>query len=225
MVGTIMRKMLVSAITLGAALLLVAPALADPAPAVGVQLGSLGYGLVLEEPLNPFVSVRLQNGVFSESLNGSVNGFQYSGQLHYDNVAALLDLHPLGGRFRVSAGIVGGSNRLDATGQRANGTYTFNGHAYPAALVGSVTAAVKTSALAPYLGVGSGGGARRGLSLSYEAGVVFWSPAATLTNSDPAAALIPGFTQNLAAAQAQLARNVGVLKTYPVVDVQLTFRP
>ncbi|MGD1068263.1 MAG: hypothetical protein ABR975_15745 [Vulcanimicrobiaceae bacterium] len=222
-----MRKLLASAgAALSAALLLVAPALADPgAPAVGVQLSSLGYGLVLEEPVNRFVSVRLQNGVFSTSQSGTVNGFQYNGQLHYDNVAALLDLHPLGGRFRVSAGLVAGNNYLDGTGQRANGTYTLNGQTYQASLVGSVSASVKTSSLAPYLGVGSGGGARRGLSFSYDVGVVFWSPSAMLSYSNPAAAQIPGFTQNLLAAQAQLARGVGVLRTYPVVDVQLTLRP
>jgi len=219
-----MKSLLLASVVATAAAFALAPAAqADDTIAAGVHAGTLGYGISVEKPLNRFFGVRVQNGIASYSSSGSSSTFTYTGTLHYSNYAVLVDFHPLGGAFRVTAGgVLSGNDHLAATGTpNGNGTYTINGDTYTAAQVGQLNGEVKFGGAAPYLGIGSSG--RGPISFVSDVGIAFRSVNSTLAATGLAVGT-PTFDSDLAAAQAKLQHDVSFLKTYPVVDIGLRIK-
>jgi len=219
------RSFVAAAVLLAASLFAVSPARADDTNlAIGVHAGTLGYGISLEKPIDDKLAIRVQNGLFSLSANSTSNTVNYNGTLTFSNYATLVDFHPGGGHFRLTAGAVLGNDHINASGTpNGDGTYTINGNLYTAAQVGTLNGQVKLGGFAPYLGIGAGSSHKAGLSFTYDAGIAFRSSTASLSATGTGVGTAQ-FDADLAAAQAKLQSNANYLKTYPVIDIGLSYR-
>ncbi len=211
---------------LSCALLAPAAARADvlAQSATDLHVSSLGYGVALSHAIAPGAELRLSTGTLALTRSGSADNLDYTGTARLRNVAALLDFHPGRTPFRLSAGMLFGSDRIDVTGTSSgNGTYTINGNTYTAAQVGTVTGSAKLGSSAPYVGFGIGAPRRRGTYFTADAGVVFRSVSTTLDASGPATQM-PQFQADLAQARRDFASSANVLRTYPVLSLGLATR-
>jgi hypothetical protein len=232
----------VKAVGLGALATLMALAAlgwaAGPAAAqvvVDVQAGTPGIGAGVAWTLAPELAVRV-NGNYLTGIDRSerAGGNLYQAHLRLGNAAALLDWHPAGGGFRLSAGAMYDANRVEGdTVPSSGGTYTIGNLQLPASLVGTLHGKVDFPSVAPYAGLGwsaapSGG---RGFGFFADAGVAYQGrPSVTLTPRPP-----PGSPLNnpiaLALLAPELAREAARVESkidgyrwFPVLAVGVSYR-
>ena len=210
------------AMTLG--LVLAAPALAradsfNPI-SVGVGASTLGYGVTLERPLLFNLSARIVTGRLSSSDERRYDGNPYTRTFNENNALVAADFRPSSGRWRLSAGVLFGSDRTDYIVRDNAGTYALNGNSYPVASAGLVKSTVSYARPAPFAGVGGGTGITRGLAISFDVGAVLRNGTLTTSTSGVLAG-DPAFSRDLAATGAQFKRRF----LQPVVSVGLTYRP
>jgi hypothetical protein len=96
--------------TLAAAPLAAAPAEGPPV-AVGIKGGTLGLGVEVELGLTRHLAVRVAGASYDQGLDFAAGDIDYRGDLELGNLAALLDLHPTGSGFRLTAGVLWNDNR------------------------------------------------------------------------------------------------------------------
>jgi hypothetical protein len=205
---------------------LLAAAGAAQAAGAGVKIGTTGVGADFGWEIAPTLGGRI--GVAGGTLNTHVD----SSDIHYDaklklaNANLLLDWSPLG-PFRITAGIVPNSNKIDMTGQPSNGTFTLNGNTYTASQVGSLTGTVKPgSSAAPYLGIGYGNVWTKGVNFYFDLGVMFQgSPKVNLNVVCGPAASAAQCSQaqgDVAAEQQRVEDKLKKFQYYPVANIGLT---
>jgi hypothetical protein len=131
-----------------------------------------------------------------------------------------MDFRPYGGRWRVSGGLLFGSDHIDRTAGSVNGNVLLNGTAYPASGTGTVVSTTSFARPAVYLGVGGGTGILKGLTIAFDAGFVIRNGSLTTSVSGPLAGN-PQFQSDLAATAAQFHTRI----VQPVIGVGLVFRP
>ncbi|MET0659844.1 MAG: hypothetical protein ABW110_16980, partial [Steroidobacteraceae bacterium] len=125
--------------------------------AVGVRGGTLGAGLDLNIGLTETLNARVGYSGFNYDKEIEETDVTYDGELKLRNASALLDWHPFNGGFRLSAGIVANSTKVDVDGEPTNGTYTIDDEVFTAAEVGSVNGKVEMgNSVSPYFGFGWG---------------------------------------------------------------------
>jgi hypothetical protein len=186
----------------------------------GVQINTLGYGITLERPLLFDLSARVATGTLVYSQSKTFTGNPWRATLQESNVLVAADWRPYGGRWRLSGGLLFGSDSLNYAAGSSGGNYVLNGRTYPVAGAGAVSGAVSFAQPALYLGVGAGTGILKGLTLAFEAGVVVRN--GTLTTS------ATGPLQSNAQFEADLAQTATNFRTrfvQPVIGVGVVFRP
>jgi hypothetical protein len=192
----------------------------DPV-SVGVQASTLGFGITLERPLLFNLSARVATGNLSSSDEQSYGGSPWTRTAHESNVLVAADWRPYAGRYRLTAGLLFGSDHTDYTVRSLNGTsYVINGTSYPVAGAGVVGARVAYPHPAVYLGVGGGTGITRGFTIAFDAGLVLRNGATTVSATGP--------LQNDAHFTADLqsvAAGFKIQSIQPVIDLGLVFRP
>ncbi len=126
------------------------------AQAIAAKVGSDGAGGELEVGIADRFGARVQiyGGVLSHTINKT--NIVYDGKLKFSNTQAMFDWHPFAGSWRLSAGLVYDDNKVDLTARPSSGTFTINGHTYPAASVGSLQGSMTFSHISPYIGMGWG---------------------------------------------------------------------
>jgi hypothetical protein len=187
---------------------------------IGAHAGTLGYGITLERPLLFDLSARVETGAMTVTTNAALDGQSYVQTDRFNNILAALDWRPSGSRFRVSAGLLFGSDSVDYVARSDLGVYVINGSIYPVAAAGRVEARVNYGQPAIYLGVGTGGGVTKGLVISANVGLVIRNGSATTSASGPAASTA-ALQADLAALQSQLRTHV----VKPAISVGLLYRP
>jgi hypothetical protein len=141
---------------------------------------------------------------------------------------ALLNWHPFGGSFRMSAGAIENVS-LSARVQPTGDIYVLNGATYSVNDIDEATRTAKYDSISPYAGFGFG----RSLSLdgrfafTADVGVVFTgSPTVELnaTCRVPNAMLCSQIEDDVVAEEAELQRDVDELKYWPVLSLGLSYR-
>jgi hypothetical protein len=107
---------------------------AAQAQSLSARAGSNGLGAELSAGFGSMFGMRANVLGGSYDRDEVQSDIRYEGQLKLSNAALLLDLHPLSGTFRLSAGLVYNDNKLDATGRGDGGTIEINGISYPASV-------------------------------------------------------------------------------------------
>jgi hypothetical protein len=186
----------------------------------GVNASTIGYGITLEKPLLYDFSVRIQTGSMSVSQQFSFDGSPYTSTAHYDHVAVIADYRPYAGRYRISGGLVFGSDGVDNVARLDNPTLRVGSAAYPITGTGIVRTRLRYDRPSLYAGVGTGTGLIRGLALTLDAGVLVRNGTASASASGPLASNA-AFLADLERLRAEQRTHVVV----PVLSVGLVYRP
>lgn len=201
---------------------------------MGVKAGTTGLGLELSTSLSPRVVLRGGVAAFERSQTFDTD-IEYDGDLELLQGNLLLDLHPTGGAFRITAGAVWNDNALtgEATvAQVAEDVFGID----PALLapfdLGVVRAEVTTDSFGPYLGFGWGdslGGAGSKVRFSFDVGVIYHGePTAEATVDsrilDEFPELRPAVDAFLEEEVRQLEEDAEDYTYYPVVSLGLSYR-
>ena len=211
-----------------------APGRADVA--VAARAGTLGGGAELTVGLAPQWNVRLGVNTYRYTDNDrEVSGIFYDATAKLRTGTALLDFHPGGRGFRLSAGAVYNDTKIDGSSRIPNsGFYDIGGVAVPAALVGTLDGRIEFDPVVPYAGLGWGNAVGPGRKVRFAAdlGVVFQGKGdVTLTPILPANSPINNTPGAREALQILLDReerdiedDVADYTLYPVVAIGLTYR-
>ncbi|HEX9286647.1 MAG TPA: hypothetical protein VF999_05200, partial [Thermoanaerobaculia bacterium] len=119
--------------------------------AVGPKVGTTGIGADLTIGLTRSLNLRLGAQGYTRSETRREREIEYDADLKLLSGEILLDLHPGGRGFRISAGAVVNGNEVTAISSEG-AVYTINGVQYPVGLVGRLRGRVDTNDVAPYLG-------------------------------------------------------------------------
>lgn len=162
---------------LGASLLLMPGLAAAGNLGVAGKISTLGYGAEADYVITEKFSVRAQFNTFSYDFDLDENDIEYDSTLDLSSYGVLLDWHPFGGGFRVSAGgfVIDNEIKGKASGQ---GEYEIGDETYTVGPNDSLqaTAAITLGdGFKPYLGFGWGHSPanKGGLLLSFDVGVLF----------------------------------------------------
>jgi hypothetical protein len=186
----------------------------------GVHASTLGYGITLERPLLFDLSVRATTGTISNTSRPSYDGNPWTSTFRQNNVLLAMDWRPYAGRWRLSGGLLFGSDRIDKVAVSQGGAILLNGTAYPAAETGQVSSRISFARPAIYLGIGAGTGIVKGLTLAFDAGIVIRNGSRDTSAAGPLASNVQ-FQNDLAITAAQFRTRF----VQPVIGVGLVFRP
>lgn len=214
-----------------AALLLTLSSLgaAHASPGLTVSAGTTGAGLHLSMPVNSALNARVGVNGLSVSRDGNTDDVDYDFKLKMATADLLLDYFPMNGAFRITAGAVYNGSKIEVSGRPTAGTYTLNGHVYPASAVGSLNGQVDFRKVAPYLGIGWGNAAaeNKGWGMSTDFGVLFQgAPKTELSNQGcTAGATVCGqIASDIAAENNALKDDTDSFKAYPVIRFGISYR-
>jgi hypothetical protein len=197
--------------------------------AIGVTGGTPGLGPEIVKSLGPKVNLRLGANLFGDySYSSEKSGVPYDLELELRSGLGVLDFHPTGGGFHLSAGALYNKSTVDGIAQ-PSGTYTVGGVSYTGAEVGTLRLSARFERkLVPYVGLGFGNAVGDGkrLRLSLDVGVAFQgAPRVDLTTTGPISSDAE-FQVDLAREKAELEDELRDprYKYYPVVALGLAYR-
>lgn len=190
---------------------------------VSVQVGTLGLGASAGVRVGRILGLRAVGNSGSYSRNLHKEDIKYSGTLHLQNYGGLVDLHPTGGRLRLTGGALANHDHISLISDPSN-VITINGTQYPSALVGYVTGDVTFSRTSPYLGIGFGPSPGKRWSLTFDAGAIQQgSPKLSVTPHPTIPQLVPAsFYADLERERAKTENDIRNYRWYPVVTVGVT---
>ncbi|MEH3123779.1 MAG: hypothetical protein PGN16_17740 [Sphingomonas phyllosphaerae] len=218
------------AVALAAGLMLgVAPASAQNADGgthvrAAVTAGTLGIGPELGVRFNDHLGVRAAAGFLSADGTAESDGEKYDAKLRLKSYGAMLDVHPFGGAFRLSAGARINRSRVDV-GLTPSGETTIGEEDYTAAEVGRISGRANVKKFAPALTFGWAGKNRTGFYFGTELGVLFqgayrierFQSTGTLRDD-------PAFQAALERERVSLQKDVDKVKVWPIVQLALGWR-
>ncbi len=219
-----------------AALLLAASTAAQAEVAITAKAGTLGGGVELTVGLSPQVNVRLGANAYDYTENDrEVSGIFYDATARLRTATALLDYHPGGHGFRLSAGAIYNDTRVEGSSlPPASGIYDIGGVPVPASLVGTLDGRIEWDPLVPYVGIGWGNavGPGRRVRFALDLGAIFQGKGkATLTPNIPPGSPInstPGAREALQILldreEREIEDDVADYTVYPVVAVGVSYR-
>jgi hypothetical protein len=221
-----MRKLLLTAALLP---FLAFPGAAPADTSLGIRGGTLGGGVELSYALSQRAALRLNTDRYTRTQTSTESDIQYDAKFKLQTASLIGDWFPFANNFRISLGAMFNGNKFDLKGQPTGPGFMINGQPYAAAEVGSLEATVKFKKAAPYFGIGYGRPITSGLSLIFDAGVMFQgSPKSKIDVTCGAAAPqgSPRCTQLQSDAQAEQARlneSLDSFKYYPVISLGLAY--
>jgi hypothetical protein len=200
-----------------------APARAE-GTALSFKLGTPGLGLELTQRVADTVNARVGFNWFAFDYDGSRSDIDYGFRAEPKSLVAMLDWHPGGGSFRVTAGGLRNWTSLEGTGKPV-GSYTIGDTTYSAAEIGELRLRASVPDFAPYFGLGFGNGADGGqVFAAVDLGVIYQgSPTTELTATGPIANT-PGFQEDLAAEIRDLDDDLRNYRFYPVLAFGIGIR-
>ncbi|MDA1043792.1 MAG: hypothetical protein O3C57_01070 [Verrucomicrobia bacterium] len=197
---------------------------AASSPALGAKVGTLGGSAEATIPLRPTLNLRGVYNYLDFSTDRTVDDVKYEVDISFESYGGYLDWHPLQNNFRISAGVLANQNEilLDA---RPKSATKIGDTTYPAVLLGSLSGELEFEKFSPYFGIGFGNAATSTghWSFSFDLGVLFQSYDVNLSATGPANA-IPGFSEDLAAEEADIQKDLDDIELYPVIAFGMAYR-
>jgi len=217
-------------VTVAAGLMLgAAPALAQNADGgthvrAAVTAGTMGIGPEVGVRFNDHLGVRAAAGFLSGSGHAESDGNKYDAKARLQSYGAMVDVHPFGGAFRLSAGARINRTRVDL-GLTPSGDVTVGEEEYTAAEIGRLTGRAAPKKVAPAVSLGWAGQNRRGFYFGAELGVLLQGAfkleqfRATGTLRDD-----PAFQAALERERVSLQKDVDKVKVWPIAQLALGWR-
>jgi hypothetical protein len=195
--------------------------------ALAAKAGTTGVGADLTVGLSRSLNLRLGAQGWTRSETRTEQEIEYDADLKLVSGQLLLDVHPGGKGFRVSAGAIVNGNEVTAVSTE-DAVYTINGVRYPVGLVGTLEGRVETGSVAPYLGVGWGNAVARGgpWRFALDVGVFYQGkPKVSLTAHPIIPILLPDrFEEDLEAERREIEDDLDSYRFYPVVSLGVSYR-
>jgi hypothetical protein len=193
-----------------------------------LSAGSLGIGPEVGFRFSDHIGVRGSATFLGVSSDFDSDDITYRGKLKLKSFGAMVDVHPFGGAFRVSAGARINRNRVNvsATPTADNGgTVTVGDEEFTATQVGTLTGRATVKKFSPALTLGWAGKNRPGLFFLAEAGVLFQG-AARLRDfrASGSASTSAQFNAALERERRDLQDDVDKVKVYPILQFGIGYR-
>lgn len=196
------------------AALLAISAMSASATEIYTGAGTTGFVLGAGSKLNDNFGVRAEGNYLNYSHSFSTSDVNYDAKIKFQDFSLLADYFPFSGSgFRLSAGAVVGNDKLSGQATGQSGTVTINGNQYSAAGQ-SLNVSAKFPTVRPYVGIGYGHHADKGLSFFVDLGVEYGKASVDLTAS-PGLAAQAG-QANIDAERNKVQDKVNKLNAYPV---------
>jgi len=195
-----------------------------PGASVGVTAGTLGIGPEVAYRVSDMFGVRGNATFLSVGRNVQSNDIDYDGKLKLGSGGLMVDVFPMGGGLRISAGARINNNkvRLRAT---PSSDVEVGDETYSPAEVGVLSGKVKANSFAPTLTIGWAGGAARGINFGIEAGAMFeGSPRISDLSATGSLASNPDFQASLRQEEQEVEDDLDQYKVYPIVQIALGYR-
>ena len=220
-----MRKFTLLLITMAVLTLTIQTnAFASGGVGVGVKAGTLGFGVDVTYPVNPFLTVGLGINTYSYKFNDTASGINYSSTLNLQTVGLMANIHPFSGSFHVTAGLMQNNNNLKMNADYAS-TYSIGNTSYTYTETGSLDAKVDFKKLAPYVGIGWGNSPGRGIGFTFDMGVLLQGqPNVTLSSTGGTLSSDPTFQSNLKTEEANIQDTMKGFTKYYVISAGIDFR-
>lgn len=193
---------------------------------IGANISTLGPGVEATFKLAPFVNLRA--GVHGMTYSASIEPEDIKYDLELDNMneLLLLDIHPLNGGLRISAGAVFNQTSLDLNGQ-LNVLYRLGANYYTPQEIGVIQGKVDFKPVAPYVGIGWGNASKdqllADLGLQVDLGVIMQAEADVELTATGLLALNPTLLMQLEREKKELQDALNRYQYYPVVTLGITY--
>lgn len=202
--------------------------------AIGGKGGTLGLGVELTVGLSRQWNTRLGVNGFDYSDRREASDIEYDAEAQLRTAAALLDFHPGGHGFRLTAGAIWNGTKVEGSSLPPDsGFYDIGGVRVPVDILGTLDADAEWDPFAPYVGLGWGNavGANQKVGFSFDIGAIFQGEAdVELTPVLPADSPIntPLGRQALEILldreEADIEDDAAEYDIYPVVSIGVTYR-
>ncbi|QNN65574.1 hypothetical protein H9L12_03055 [Sphingomonas rhizophila] len=206
---------------------LAAPAAAQESSggfSAGVTGGTLGIGPEVGYRMSDNFGVRGNVTFLGISRNVDSDDISYDGDLKLKSGGVMVDVHPFGGGFRLSAGARVNRNRVKLVAKPTDDVEVGD-ETYTPEEVGTLSGTVKANKLAPTLTLGWGGGLSRGLKVGIEAGGMFQgSPTVKDLRATGLLASDPDFQASLRREEEEVEDDIDKFKIYPIVQLSIGYR-
>lgn len=198
-----------------------------PGLALGPKFGSTGIGADLVFGINPYFNLRGGFNYGTFSLNTSLDGVDYDFDVDMQTFPLLVDIHPFGGHFHISAGLYlqsGTKADIEAT---PTGNEQIGEHTYPPDVIGTLFGTIEVkNDVAPYLGIGFGNPVNEEQLLTFmlDLGLVFQSYDVSLTsNGAGMETLHDTFRQDLVLEEQNIQDDLDSFRIFPVLTLGLAW--
>lgn len=207
-------------VPLAALLLASVPATVYAQFSVAPRIGTLGLGADLGLRLAPVVTARAGFGLIPVEPRTTFDDVEYEVTIP-GTVTLGLDLHPGGGGFRLSGGIMMQNDDL-ALEATPTGSVEVGDQTYTAEEIGTLRGVVTNSDVAPFVTLGFGKHGQPGIGLSLDLGVAFLGDPDVALSGDGELADDPAFQAALRAEEERVQDDVDrYARFYPIVNVGL----
>ena len=216
-------RMVALALVSGAA---AAPASAQEANGVSVGLtgGTLGVGPEVAYRFSDTLGVRGNLTFLGVSRAVESDGIEYDGDLKLGSGGLMLDVHPGGSGFRISAGARINNNKVKLSAQPTEDVEVGD-ETYTPAKIGVLYGNVEARDIAKTLTIGWAGGKTRGLKIGIEAGAMFHgSPKVEDLKATGSLASDPEFKASLLEEEQEIEADLDNYKIYPIVQIAVGYR-
>lgn len=185
---------------------------------IGLPGVMLGYA----QPLNERFTLRADVATLgSRSVTRTENSISYSGSVDTQRVGVFADWFLFKGGMRATGGVTFNKFGLDLSAQTAAGqTITINGTPY--AQGGRLDVSIKFPSTTPYLGIGYGHHAGKGLSFVWDLGASVGRATVKGTLGGALAAAVP--QAQLDAELADIRDGVGKIRILPQASIALSYK-
>lgn len=141
-----------------------------------VNVGTQGLGFAVGYEFNEYLRLRARYAFLGYDRNSDWNDLPYKAEFEGNNGGLLLDYHPTGGAFRLSAGLTLSTQKVkgDATLKGGGRVYSMGGYEYRSMNGASAHANYDWDSLQPYVGIGwTTGSDESGVYFTADLGVNF----------------------------------------------------
>lgn len=150
-------------------------ALAQANPfSLGLKVSTLGPGLETGFGVSEWLGFRLGVNALEFQVDETVDDVDYDADMRLLTGAALVDIYPFVGIFRITGGFMLNGNELELTGKSSRDA-TINGNRYTAEEIGTISGKADFELFAPYVGLGWSSNPRNqsGWGLAIDLGVMY----------------------------------------------------
>ncbi|MGV3278016.1 hypothetical protein ACFX5K_00005 [Rickettsiales bacterium LUAb2] len=147
-------------------------------PSVSAQVGTLGIGINIAQPVSKYFNFRFNLNGFNANYSNKIKSINYNANMHWFNYGLLLDYHPFSNGFYLTGGEYYNGNNIKLKSKlEANKDITIGGQTFNSNDLGSngLNGKISFNKFKPYLGLGyaSNTTTAKGFTFIGEFGVLF----------------------------------------------------